>query len=192
MGVLFVRPELTNNISVQAFKDFYWLKEELQLYCRENGISTTGSKIEISDRIEMFLRTGEIKKPMRKSKVKRKPQTQGKLSLDTRITEDHRCSQDVRVFFKTAINAKFHFSTYIQNYMRNNVGKTYRDVVNAWHEEERKKAPTYKRKVAPQFEYNQFTRDFFADPKNNGKGRKEAIEAWNTIKKIPGSNKYTT
>lgn len=54
MGVLFVRPELTNNISVQAFKDFYWLKEELQLYCRENGISTTGSKIEISDRIEMF------------------------------------------------------------------------------------------------------------------------------------------
>ena len=72
------------------------------------------------------------------------------------------------------------------------MGKTYRDVVNAWYEEEeRKKSPTYKRIIAPQFEYNQFTRDFFADPKNNKKSRQEAIEAWNIIKKLPGSNKYT-
>ena len=187
-----MRPELTNNLSVPEFKNFYWLKKELQLYCRENGISATGSKTDISNRIEMFLGTGMIKKPSRNSNVKTKLQTQYKLSLHTIITENHRCSQDVRAFFKTAINSKFHFSTYIQNYIKNNVGKTYRDVVNAWYEEEeRKKSPTYKKIIAPQFEYNQFTRDFFADPKNNGKSRHEAIEAWNIIKKLPGSNKYT-
>ncbi|QGH33889.1 cytoplasmic protein [Gracilibacillus salitolerans] len=185
-----MRPNLSKDISIQSFKDFYWLKVELQTFCRENGISTSGSKVEISDRVESFLRTGEIKKPIKTSKLSRQIETPIDLSLDTVITENHRCSQDVRAFFKTLI-PKFHFSTYIQNYFKNNVGKSYRDVVDAWYEEEeRKKDPTYKKKIAPQFEYNQFIRDFFADPNNQGKSRKEAIEAWSKIKKIPGSNKY--
>ena|SRR5690606_6126455 len=190
MGVCLMRPYLTKDISVESFRDYYWLKEELQLFCRENKMSTSGSKIEISDRIETFLLTGEIIKPIRKSRVHKNKEPQTDLSLDTVITENHRCSQDVRAFFKTVI-PKFHFSTFIQNYFKNNVGKTYRDVVNAWYEEEEhKKDPSYKKKIAPQFEYNQFIRDFFADPKNQGKSREEAIEAWNEIKKLPGSNKY--
>ena len=62
-----------------------------------------------------------------------------------------------------------------------------------WLKEElhRKKDPSYKKKIAAQFEYNQFTRDFYAETKNNkGKSRQEAIDAWNRIKKLPGSNKY--
>lgn len=153
-------------------------------------ISASGSKIEIHNRIDLFLRTGEIKKPTRKSKVNKKMEPEKDLTLDTVITENHRCSQNVRAFFKTVI-PKFHFSTYIQNYFKNNVGKTYRDVVDAWYEEEeRKKDPSYKKTIAPQFEYNQFIRDFFADSKNKGKSREEAIKAWNEIKKLPGSNKY--
>lgn len=113
-----MRPNLTKDISVEGFKDFYWLKEELQSFCRENGISASGSKIEISNRIETFLRTGEIKNPTRKSKANKKMEPQVDLSLDTVITENHRCSQNVRAFFKTVI-PKFHFSTYIQNYFKN-------------------------------------------------------------------------
>src|SRR5690625_7579500 len=113
-----------------------------------------------------------------------------KLSFDTVITENYRCSQEVRAFFKSII-PKFHFSTYIQNYLKENVGKTYRDVVDAWYEEEeRKKDPSYKKQIGSQFEYNQFTRDYFADPKNKGKKRGDAIKAWNEIKALPGSNKY--
>ncbi len=185
-----MRPNLTKDMSVESFRDYYWLKEELQAFCRENGISASDSKLEISDRIETFLRTGKIKKPFRKSRANTRTEPPVNLSLDTVITENHRCSQDVRAFFKTEI-PKFHFSTYIQNYFKNNVGKTYRDVVTAWYaEEERKKDPSYKKKIAPQFEYNQFIRDFFADPKNQGESREEAIKAWNEIKKLPGSNKY--
>ncbi|MGN5650430.1 DUF6434 domain-containing protein [Bacillus sp. Brlt_9] len=185
-----MRPILTKEISIEDFKDYYWLKEELQSFCRDNGISASGSKIEISDRIETFLRTGEIKKPQRNSKANKKPRTNCELSLDTVISENHRCSQEVRVFFKTVI-PKFHFSTYIQNYFKNNIGKTYRDVVNAWNEEEKlKKDPSYQKKISPQFEYNQFIRDYFSDSKNKGKSRTEAIEAWNKIKRLPGSNKY--
>lgn len=164
-----MRPNLTKDISVENFKDFYWLKEELQSFCRDNGLSATGSKIEISDRIETFLRTGQIKKPIRNSKVNKKIEQKVDLNFDTVITENHRCSQDVRAFFKTVI-PKFHFSTYIQNYFKNNIGKTYRDVINSWYEEEeRKKDPSYKKKIAPQFEYNQFIRDFFQTRKIKGK-----------------------
>ena len=185
-----MRPDLTKDISVQCFKDFYWLKQELQTFCRENGLSASGSKVEISERIEIFLQTGEIKAPIRKSKDNRKAVLQKELSLDTVITENHRCSQDVRAFFKSVIPA-FHFSTYIQEYFKRHTGKTYRDVVQAWYEEEeRKKDPTYVKKIGPQFEYNQFIRDFFADPKNKGKSHKEAIKAWNNSKKLPGSNRY--
>ena len=56
-----MRPNLTKDISVESFKDFYWLKKELQSFCRKYGLSATGPKIEISDRIEIFLRTGEKK-----------------------------------------------------------------------------------------------------------------------------------
>lgn len=184
-----MRPNLTKELSVHDFKEYYWLKKELQLFCKENGINTTGSKIEITDRIQTFLLTGEIKKTVSKGKVKTKPKEI--LSLDTVITENHRCSQEVRAFFKTAINPKFHFSTYIQTFFKENTGKTYQDVVHAWHEEEeRKKDPSYKKVIAPQFEYNQFIRDFFTDPGNKRKSREAAIESWNRVKKLPGSNKY--
>ena len=190
MEVKYLRPELKKDLNVKDFRNFYWFKEELQTFCRENGMITSGSKIEITDRIEAFLQTGEIQKPLKKRKSPSKEAISTDLNLDTVITENHRCSQTVRAFFKSEI-PKFHFSTYIQNYFRENVGKTYRDVVNAWYEEEkRKKDPSYKKQIGPQFEYNQFIRDYFADPKNKGKNREDAIKAWNIMKKLPGSNKY--
>lgn len=185
-----MRPTLSKDISIQGFKDFYWLKAELQAFCRENALSTAGSKFEISERIETFLLTGEMKKPIKKTSRPKKD-TNTQISVDTVITESHRCSQEVREFFKSII-PNFHFSTYIQNYFKENIGKTYRDVVEAWYEEkERLKDPVNKKKIAPQFEYNQFISDFFADPNNRGKSRNEAIQAWNDIKKLPGMNKYT-
>ncbi|HZH59214.1 MAG TPA: DUF6434 domain-containing protein [Metabacillus sp.] len=185
-----MRPKLMKEMSVQSFKNFYWLKTELQQFCRENGISPSGSKIEISDRIEVYLQTGEVKEPLRKINSKKKTQETSELNLDTVISENHRCSQQVRAFFKTII-PNFHFSTYIQDFIKQNVGKTYHDVVEAWYKEEiRKKDPSYKKNIAPQFEYNQFIRDFFDDPINKGKPRHTAIEEWNKIKKLPGSNKY--
>src|SRR5699024_12003152 len=98
------------------------------------------------DRIVVFLETGKIQKPMRKRNTSTKTVKLEELSLDTVITEKHRCSQVVRAFFKSVI-PKFHFSTYIQNYFKEKVGKKKQDVVNAWDEaEERKKEDTHKSK----------------------------------------------
>ncbi|MGD7043147.1 DUF6434 domain-containing protein [Jeotgalibacillus proteolyticus] len=183
-----MRPELTKETKTEEFYDYYWLKEELQLFCRKHGLSASGSKREIAERIETFLRTGEIIKPVKRSKTPKNVELD--LHLDTVIQENHRCSQHVRAFLKTVI-PNFHFSTYIQQYFKHNSGKTYRDAVNAWHEEEeRKKDPQFTKTIGPQFEYNRFIRDFFADPVNKGKSRDEAIQEWNEIKKLPGSNTY--
>src|SRR5699024_12398050 len=122
----------TRDLNVDDFRNFYWLKEELQTFCRGNGISASGSKIEISDRIVVFLETGKIQKPMRKRNTSTKTVKLEELSLDTVITEKHRCSQVVRAFFKSVI-PKFHFSTYIQNYFKENEGKTYKNVLDVWY-----------------------------------------------------------
>src|SRR5699024_9151930 len=87
-----------------------------------------------------------------------------------------RCSQNVRRFFRSII-PKFHFSTYIQNYFKNNVGKTYREVIDAWYEEEeRKKDPSYKIKIAHQYEYNQFMRDLLLTQKTKEKAVKKLLK----------------
>lgn len=184
-----MRPELSKETPANQFREYYWLKSELQLFCRSIGMSASGSKEEISTRIGHFLETGIMLKPSRTARPKAvQPVT---LSLDTIIPEGHRCSQHVRTFFQSVI-PNFHFSTFIQNYFRENIGKTYRDAVQAWHEEEkRKKDPSYERVISPQFEYNRFIRDYFNDPHNTGHSRNDAIAAWNEVKSKPGSNRYS-
>ncbi|MFJ6414549.1 DUF6434 domain-containing protein [Terribacillus saccharophilus] len=183
-----MRPELTRKTKADAFLDYYWLKEELVQFCRDNELPVSGSKMEITARIESFLLNGLIEKPKQKQSC-RKKKSKEPLSRSTIITEGHRCSQDVRTFFKQEIGEHFHFSTYIQNYFRANIGKTYEDAINAWHEEEtRKQDPGYQKDIAPQFEYNRFIREFFSKPVNKGKTRSQAIEAWNKKKSKPYSH----
>ncbi len=57
-----MRPPLTKSISIEDFQNYYWLKAELQTFCRENGLPTSGSKIEITERISHYLTTGKILK----------------------------------------------------------------------------------------------------------------------------------
>ena len=57
-----MRPSLTKSISLEDFQNYYWLKAELQTFCRENGLPASGSKIEITERISHYLHTGKILK----------------------------------------------------------------------------------------------------------------------------------
>jgi len=184
-----MRPKLSKEINIEDFKNYYWLKEELATFCKELGIPSYGPKLELTERIIMFLSTGVITKAPKKKGSKAKQYDS--LSLDTVIVLNHKCSQDIREFFIKEIGKQFHFSTYIQSFFKNNPGKTFQDVVKAWYdEEERKKDPSFTKEISPQFEYNQFIRDFYQDPINKGKSRNDAIDAWNTVKNLPGDNKY--
>ena len=52
-------PKLNRTLSSATFKGFYYLKEELVDFCRENNLQTTGGKIELTNRISHYLETGK-------------------------------------------------------------------------------------------------------------------------------------
>ena len=185
------RPELTKEISIIDFKDFYWLKSELQQFCRQEGLRTSGSKGDLLIRIEEFLRTG--KKPVvRKSSYHPKSNFDwhtGTLKFATIITDNYRNTEQVRAFFSDQLGKPFKFNVRFMDWMKKNVGKTLGDALQEHKRMEVEKKDTSKHKViAPQFEYNTYLRDFLAD--NPDKTREDGIRLWNVKKRQRGHNRY--
>ena len=178
------RPELSLNISVDTFKNYYYLKEELVDFCRQNGLQTSGSKQELTERIACFLETGK------RTKTNPKPKSTvniGDITEDTLIEPNIVCSEKHRAFFKEQIGKTFSFNVAFQKWLKSNSGKTYADAIQAYYAilEEKKKSKTV---IDKQFEYNTYIRDFFAD--NNGMSLENAIKCWKYKKSLKGHNRY--
>ena len=186
------RPKLTRSVSEDEFMRFYWLKSELQLFCREQGLSPSGSKFEILDRIQCFLRTGSSPIESAKPKIKKQNSVMPKwFQLSDLLPQGFKCSREMRNFFVEQVGESFHFSVALQQYIKSTPALTFQGVIDHWkYLNEQKKTGLFKTEIGPQFEYNQFTRDFFSDPVNQGKTQKDCIDAWSRIKLRPGSRKY--
>lgn len=178
------RPVLDRKLDSKTFRSNYYLKEELVIFCKENGIPVSGGKIEIADRIAYFLDTGEILP----ASVKRKRAAAiSAIYEDTKIEADFVCSEKHRTFFKEHIGNGFSFNVAFQKWLKNNAGKTYREAIAAYFQilEDKKKGKT---KIDRQFEYNTYIRDFFAD--NKGKSLEDAIKCWKYKKQLQGHHRY--
>ena len=81
------------------------------------------------------------------------------LSLQTIITNNHRCSEEVRAFSKKN-RSKLPLYSSSSKVFKDNVGKTYEDAVAFGMKKTNEKDPAYKTTIGAQFEYNRFTRDF--------------------------------
>jgi len=184
------RPQLTKKISIQDFKDFYWLKEELIAFCKTEALQRTGSKIEIATRIEQYLKTGEkIKDKPKQAKSSKFDWNTAPLTLQTVITDNYKNSENVRQFFTNQLGTSFKFNVVFMNWMKANVGKTLQEAVQAWEEiREAKKANKKPKDIAPQFEYNTYLRDFLAA--NPDKSRSVGITLWKIKKARRGDNIY--
>lgn len=62
------RPVLNKHLDGNTFRSYYYLKEELTAFCRQNDIPASGGKLELTDRIAHFLDTGEISAASKKPK----------------------------------------------------------------------------------------------------------------------------
>lgn len=194
------RGPLTRRTSVRDFREFYWLKTELQDFCREHGISGAGGKREIADRIERFLSTGvrtervEHEEPQRVDSEEARrfnASTARQFTMKTRIPRGFRCTQELRTFFERNVDPEFRFTVTLQNYIKAHPGISFEELATYWREESAaRKAGSFKPEIAPQFEYNQFTRDFYADPANRGKTRQDCLAAWKRVRDARGDNKY--
>lgn len=111
-------------------------------------------------------------------------QTKKGISFDDIIQQDVVCSQELRAFFVEHLGKGFHFKAEFQDWLHNNAGKSFREAVEAYHSIEHPK------EIKPQFEYNQYIRDFFAD--NKGATLKDAIRCWHWKKIQPGTHRYET
>ena len=178
------RPELNKKLDTATFRSFYYLKQELADFCKENGLPTSGSKAELTDRIAYFLDTGNV---LKSSAERKTAAIIGTLTEDTVIEPNIVCSQKHRAFFSEKIGKGFSFHVPFQKWLKSNAGKTYGDAIQAYYRilEEKKQTKT---EIGGQFEYNTYIRDFFAD--NPGKSLHDAIVCWNYKKGLPGHHRY--
>lgn len=178
------RPTLNKQLDSNTFLNYYYLKEELTAFCRENEIPTFGSKEELTKRIVSFLDTGKVKKEKAISKKKARI---GTIDIDTVIEENFVCSEKHRAFFKEHIGESFTFNVAFQKWLKANTGKTYQEAIEAYGEILKNKK-NKKTTIDKQFEYNTYIRAFFED--NTDKSLEEAIKCWKYKKQQQGHNGY--
>lgn len=186
------RPNLTKDIAVQDFKDFYWLKKELTDFCGVVGLSKQGDKLTLTNRIETFLETGKIEKSNHRKSKKAQSNfdwNTATLTLKTPLTDNYKNTENVRAFFEKEIGKQFKFNVQFMNWMKRNIGKNLGEAIEAWQQIRVEKQSNKKPKdIAPQFEYNRYIRDFLAD--NPTEKRAAAIEFWKIKKSKRGDNQY--
>lgn len=185
------RPTLDKDISLTDFNEFYWLKEELVAFCKIVGISTSGSKIELTSKIHEYLTTGNIPSNIKIAKLTTSKFDWNNETLDktTVITDNYKNTENVRAFFISQIGANFSFNVKFMNWMKLNVGKTLNDAMDEWKNlKEIKKDKNYKTEIDPQFEYNRYMRAFLAD--NPNLSSKDAMRFWKIKRAKRGTNEY--
>lgn len=177
------RPQLTADLTSAEFKQYYFLKEELKDFCRSEGLKVSGSKSDLEERIIYYFDTGKSlnsQKPIKNTKS-----SDEKITLDSKIGENFKCSEDKREFFENEIGKRFKFKVKFQKWLKSNPEKTYRDAIDAYNNIQNSKEKT---QIDKQFQYNQYIRDFFKD--NDDLTLKDAIKCWNYKKSIKGHNRY--
>lgn len=178
------RPILNKDLDSETFKSFYYLKEELVDFCKQNQLPVTGGKIELTTRIAYFLETGKYNPVINESKRRIEVH---EIQEDTLIENPFVCSENHRAFFKEKIGKQFSFNVQFQKWLKNNGGKSYRDAIHAYQEIIKEKK-TNKTTIDKQFEYNTYIRAFFED--NKGKTLEDAIKCWKYKKSLPGQHRY--
>ena len=124
--------KLTRDLKSDEFFDYYFLKEELKDFCRREGLKVSGNKQDLEKRIVHYLETGdELTEP---AFNKKSCKTLSEISLDTKLGENFKCSEDKREFFEKEIGKGFKFKVKFQKWLKSNPDKTYQDAINAYHE----------------------------------------------------------
>jgi hypothetical protein len=168
------------------FYNTYYLKNDLINLCKKHGLPTSGSKENLLEYICNYIENKTIKKLIVKRKISN---NEFEPLLEIAIDKNYSNNEIHRAFFKKTIGEHFKFNIQFMNWMEENKGrKTYKEAIQMYNKIILDKKNGKKALIGRQFEYNQYTRDFF---KNNPKLSKEdCIKCWNYKKKQIGNHKY--
>src|SRR5215469_753465 len=153
----------------------YILKNDLINICDKYNLPKTGSKEYLLEIICAFIEN----RPVKKMKIKKNIQNNGFTpSLDKIIDVNYSNNEIHRAFFLKTIGNHFKFNVTFMNWMEKNKGKkTYKDALEIYNKILLDKKSGKKVSIGKQFEYNQYTRDFFED--NPNLSREDCIKCWN-------------
>ena len=187
------RNKLNKNLKASEFKEYYFLKEELKEFCRNEGLKLSGSKSQLEERIICYLDTGKSSDDSNPTKNNTNFQKSNlnkaiaseEITLDSILGENFKCSEDKREFFEKEIGKGFKFKVQFQKWLKSNPDKTYQDAINAYYELQNSKEKT---KIDKQLQYNQYIRDFFEN--NTDRTMNDAIKCWKHKKSLKGHNRY--
>ncbi|MHA7130711.1 DUF6434 domain-containing protein [Algoriphagus namhaensis] len=173
------RPKFSEMKTGQEFKSWYWLKSELVDICKKLGLSYTGGKFELRDRIAHELDhpgTPFPKKP-KKATTSKFNWAREKLTLETVLTDNVSFGPNFRNFMKSQVGDHFYCHSDFMDWANLNPGKTLADAVDEWNKlEKRKEDPNFKRVIRPHNMFNQYLRDFFEA--TEGLKLKDAKKCW--------------
>jgi len=107
------RPDLNKELDSKTFRSFYYLKEELVGFCRENNLPVSGGKLELTERIAYFLDTGKVLE----TSAQRRATTSGigSITEDTKIEPNIVCSEKHRAFLRRKSENPFLLMFYFRN-----------------------------------------------------------------------------
>ena len=147
------RPTLSKTTKASDFKNFYWDKQELITFCRQNKIPADGGKIELAERIEFFLSSGGKIQSTRNKTHKIFYDSDQNITLNTPVI-NYKNDAKTRVFFVSQIGNTFKFNSYLRAFAKqeNKGNITYGDLVQGYKDSLKNKKTT----IDKQFEYNQF------------------------------------
>lgn len=155
-----LRPPVDPAMPRAEFERWYWPVIDLEQFCDHLGVSKSGRKAELRDRVARALDGDFETKPTAKKQIDKFDWSNADLSLETRITGSISFGPNVRRFFKTAIGPKFICHSDFMDWVRLNTGLMLADAIEAWRVlEERKTDPEFRREIASCNNYLQYLRD---------------------------------
>jgi len=164
----------------------YYLKEDLINMCKDNNLPTNGSKENLLEYICDFIENKSVKKIKPKRNINN---NDFEPSLYKIIDMNYSNNEIHRTFFKNNIGEQFKFNVKFMEWMEQNKGKkTYEQAIEMYNKILLDKKFGKKTEISKQFEYNQYTRDFFEN--NPNLSREDCIKCWKYKKKQIGNHKY--
>jgi len=183
MDIDSARPALSRDLTATEFLRWYWLKVELCTFARVLGLSATGSKQAVTERITACL---EGKTPPGPSTRQRPAgrQLEAPLTRETLIPPGQRASSVLREFFERETGSGFRFTGPIRAFLAESPGdRTLGDAITLYQSGRRQKTVV----IGPQFELNRFTRAFHEQ--HPGATAKEVRAAWIRYRSMPADQR---
>jgi hypothetical protein len=173
------RPTLAPTLSGTELTRWYWLTSELVGLARLLGVSTGGSKQELTNRLAATL-DGQAPLPHRHATGATGDQLSGEVSASTIIPPGQRSSQELRAWFRACIGPSFRFDRHMREFIQSADGTTtLGDAVRHW--EATRGGPATA--IDPQFEFNRFTRAWWQSNPSGQRG--ELLAQWAIYRSRP-------